>query len=106
MTEEYCGIEIDPSRDTLLSEQAIQLLKDYYMLPEETTPQQAFARAARAYCGGDLWFAQRIYSYASLQWFMYSSPVLSNAPRHGEKFKALPISCFLTYVADDLPSLI
>ena len=106
MKEHYQDIDIDLSRDALLSEQAIQLLRDYYMLPEETTPQQAFARAARAYCGGDLWFAQRIYSYASLQWFMYSSPVLSNAPRYGGKFKALPISCFLTYVADDLPSLI
>jgi ribonucleoside-diphosphate reductase alpha chain len=53
-----------------------------------------------------LWFAQRIYFYASQQWFMFSSPVLSNAPNHGDKFKALPISCFLTYVADTLQSLI
>jgi ribonucleoside-diphosphate reductase alpha chain len=106
MREEYCGIEMDLSRDALLSEQAIQLLKDYYMLPDETSPQQAFARAARAYCGGDLWFAQRIYSYASHQWFMFSSPVLSNAPKPGGTFKALPISCFLTYVDDTLPSLI
>ena len=106
MREHYHGIDLDLSRDSLLSEQAIQLLKDYYMLPEEQSPQEAFARAALAYSGGDTWFAQRIYGYASRQWFMFSSPVLSNAPKHGEKFKALPISCFLTYIGDNLPSLI
>ena len=106
MREHYHGIDLDLSRDSLLSEQAMQLLKDYYMLPEEQSPQEAFARAALAYSGGDTWFAQRIYSYASRQWFMFSSPVLSNAPKHGEKFKALPISCFLTYIGDNLPSLI
>jgi ribonucleoside-diphosphate reductase alpha chain len=106
MRHDYHDIAIDLSRDTLLSEQAIQLLKDYYMLPDETSPQQAFARAALAYCDGDEEFAQRIYHYASHQWFMFSSPVLSNAPKPGGTFKALPISCFLTYVADTLQSLI
>jgi ribonucleoside-diphosphate reductase alpha chain len=37
---------------------------------------------------------------------MYSSPVLSNAPLKGEPIKALPISCFLTYVPDTLDGLI
>jgi len=37
---------------------------------------------------------------------MFASPVLSNAPRPGEKAKALPISCFLTYVPDSLEGLI
>ena len=106
MRDYYHGIDLDLSRDSLLSEQAMQLLKDYYMLPNEQSPQEAFARAALAYSGGDTWFAQRIYFYASQQWFMFSSPVLSNAPNHGDKFKALPISCFLTYVADTLQSLI
>ena len=106
MRDYYYGIDLDLSRDSLLSEQAMQLLKDYYMLPNEQSPQEAFARAALAYSGGDTWFAQRIYFYASQQWFMFSSPVLSNAPNHGDKFKALPISCFLTYVADTLQSLI
>ncbi len=106
MREYYHGIDLDLDRDSLLSEQAMQLLKDYYMLPDEQSPQEAFARAALAYSGGDTWFAQRIYNYASRQWFMFSSPVLSNAPKRGDKFKALPISCFLTYIADTLPSLI
>ena len=102
----YDKINIDVSRDTLLSEQATQLLKDYYMLKSEVSPQEAFARASLAYCNGDYAFAQRIYDYASKQWFMFSSPVLSNAPKPKESFKALPISCFLTYVGDTLEDLI
>ena len=50
--------------------------------------------------------AQRIYDYASQGWFMYASPVLSNAPLGYAKVKALPISCFLTYVPDTLEGLI
>jgi len=99
-------IKINLSRDKLLSEQATQLLKDYYMIRGESSPQEAFARAALAYCNDDYRFAQRIYNYASKQWFMFASPVLSNAPRWGESFKALPISCFLTYVGDTLEDLI
>ena len=99
-------IKLDLSRDKLLSEQATQLLKDYYMIEGESSPQEAFARAALAYCDNDYKFAQRIYDYASKQWFMFASPVLSNAPRWGESFKALPISCFLTYVGDTLEDLI
>ena len=106
MRQTYGCVVTDLSRDSRLSEQAMQLLRDYYMLPDETSPQQAYARAAIAYSAGDEDFAQRIYRYASLGWFMYASPVLSNAPRPGEKFKALPISCFLTYVDDTLDSLI
>ena len=99
-------IDIDLDRDKLISEQSTQLLKDYYMLPNEKSPQEAFCRAAYAYCYDDIKFAQKIYDYASKQWFMFSSPVLSNAPRPEEEFKALPISCFLTYVGDTLQDLI
>ena len=106
MRKEYLGIEIDTVKDKLLSEQANKLLKDYYCKDGETTPQMAFARAATAYCYGDLKLAQRIYDYVSNGWFMYASPVLSNAPAEGEKVKALPISCFLSYVPDTLEGLI
>ena len=103
---DYAGIKIDLDRDADLSEQALALLKDYYMLENETSPQQAFARAAVAYCEGDYDFANRIYEYASKRWFMYASPVLSNAPADGQSVRGLPISCFLTYVGDNLDSLI
>ena len=101
----YNGIQIDKKRNEDFSEQALVLLKDYYCLEGED-PQEALARASLAYCEGDLDFAQRIYDYASKRWFMFASPVLSNAPRVGERAKGLPISCFLSYVGDNLPSLI
>ena len=105
-TIKYSGIDICYTRDGDLSDQAKELLRDYYMLEHEVSPQEAFARASIAYCEGDLKFAQRIYDYASKRWFMFASPVLSNAPAVGKKWKALPISCFLTYVGDTLQNLI
>jgi len=103
---QHLGIQIDYERDNRLSEQATTLMRDYYMLEHETSPQQAFARAAVAYCYDDLDLAQRIYDYASKGWFMFASPVLSNAPEPNGKISGLPISCFLTYVGDNLHSLI
>lgn len=99
-------ITIDKERDKLLTNQAMQLLKDYYMAEGEESPQEAFARAAIAYCADDLDLAQRIYDYASKGWFMFSSPILSNAPTKNKKHKALPISCFLSYVPDTVQGLI
>src|SRR5210317_475695 len=103
---DHLGITIDRTRDKDLSEQAYKLLKDYYCNKDEDSPQQAYARASVAYCAGDLELAQRIYDAVSKGWFMFASPVLSNAPRPGEKAKALPISCFLAYVPDSLEGLI
>ena len=105
-SKKYLGINIDLKRDELLSEQAKKLVEDYYCRKKETSPQEAYARAAVAYSYGDMDLAQRIYDYVSKGWFMYASPVLSNAPRPDEKAKALPISCFLTYVPDSLEGLI
>ena len=102
----HLGVEIDPKRDNDLSEQSLKLLTDYYCQEDEVSPQHAFARAAVAYSYGDIDLAQRIYDYVSKGWFMYASPVLSNAPNPGEKVRALPISCFLTYVPDTLEGLI
>ena len=103
---DHLGITIDRNRDKDLSEQAYKLLKDYYCNTDEDSPQQAYARASVAYCSGDMQLAQRIYDAVSKGWFMFASPVLSNAPRSGEKAKALPISCFLAYVPDSLEGLI
>ena len=103
---DHLGININRNKDKDLSEQAYKLLKDYYCNDNEDSPQQAFARAAVAYCDGDLKLAQRIYDAVSKGWFMFASPVLSNAPMPGQKAKALPISCFLTYVPDSLEGLI
>lgn len=106
LPSKHLGVRIDYNRDEVMTEQAVKLLKDYYCRDDEKSPQEAFARAAVAYCYGDKELAQRIYDGASKGWFMFSSPVLSNAPLAGEKVKALPISCFLTYVPDTLEGLI
>lgn len=99
------SIVIDYTRNEVLSDQASVLLKDYYC-KEGEDPQDAYARAAVAYCRNDYDLAQRIYDYASKGWFMFSSPLLSNAPKLGEGVKGLPISCFLSYVPDSLEGLI
>ena len=99
------SIVIDYKRNKLLSEQAYTLLKDYYCREGED-PQDAYARAATAFSKHDYELAQRIYDYASKGWFMFSSPILSNAPKEGEKINGLPISCFLSYVPDSLDGLI
>ncbi len=98
-------IELDYERDSLLDDYAITILKERYMLPGETSPQQAFARAATAFCGGDYDLAQRIYDHASLLHFMFATPVLSNAPDRNGKARGLPISCFLNYVPDSREGL-
>jgi len=106
MIKDYCGIKINLNLDKNLNDFASKLLRDYYMDSTESSPQESFARAALAFCEDDLELAQRIYDYASKQWFMFSSPILSNSPKKGEKSKGMPISCFLTYVEDSLEGLI
>ena len=103
--ENYHSIIVDKSRDSNLNKFSIDLLKNYYMKDDEVSPQEAFARASLAFCGDDYGLAQRIYDYASQQWFMFSSPILSNAPSPGLDSRGLPISCFLTYVDDSLEGL-
>lgn len=102
----YLGIKIDYSKDLKLSEQALELLKKKYLREDEKSPQEGFARAAVAYSDGDMEFAQRIYDHVSSLHFMFSSPILSNAPLPGEKHDALPISCFLNYVPDTREGLV
>ena len=112
MKKECCGITIDLGYDNNLTEFSKKLLRDYYMQDHEESPQESFARAAVAFSFNhinqeyDYSLAQRIYNYAAKGWFMFSSPILSNAPLAGKKELGLPISCFLTYVDDSLEGLI
>ena len=105
MTEKY-GISVDLERDNRLTEQAYKLVTEFYLADDETSPQEAYARAAVAYSADDTDLAQRIYDYVSKGYFMFSSPILSNAPKPKGKHKALPISCFLGYVPDTVKGLI
>ena len=86
-------MQINYERDELLPDFSVRTLEDRYLLDDETSPQQAFARAAKTFADDDD-HAQRLYDYASQLWFMFSTPVLSN----GGSSRGLPISCFLNYV--------
>ena len=88
-------MKIEYKRDEILPEFSIKTLNDRYLLENETSPQEAFARAAKTFADDDA-HAQRLYDYASNLWFMFSTPVLSN----GGSARGLPISCFLNYVGD------
>ena len=100
MIKEYLGIQIDYNKDKKLDKFSIDTLQDRYFWENETSPQEAFARAAvfgATYKGNiDFNLAQRLYNYASDNWFMFSTPILSN----GGTTRGLPISCFLNYVPD------
>ena len=106
MKSEYLGITIDRTRDKSMSDQANELVTGYYLRGKEKSPQEAYARACVAYSGGDNDLAQRLYDAVSNGWFMFSSPILSNAPLPEERSQGLPISCFLSYVPDTLDGLI
>ena len=93
-------VEIDRSRDSLLTDFGKTTLEDRYLLPGESY-QDMFARVATAFAD-DSDHAQRIYDYISKLWFMPSTPVLSN----GGAARGLPISCFLNAVEDSLDSIV
>ncbi|HET8689675.1 MAG TPA: LAGLIDADG family homing endonuclease, partial [Methanosarcina sp.] len=119
-TKQHLGINIHTEDPSFVNEVSRSLLEGYYTRPGESV-SQALARAATAYCYGDYQLAQRIYDYVYNNWFMYASPVLSNAPaglwakdpsKDGahywhkyefvprEKATGLPISCFAFDVPD------
>ena len=93
-------VEVDRSRDALLTDFGKTTLEDRYLLPGESY-QDMFARVATAYAD-DADHAQRIYDYISQLWFMPATPVLSN----GGADRGLPISCFLNSVSDSLEGIV
>jgi len=93
------SLQLDRSRDDLLTDFGKKTLEDRYLLPGESY-QDMFARVATAYAD-DHDHAQRVYDYMSKLWFMPSTPVLSN----GGADRGLPISCFLNAVADSLDGI-
>ena len=87
------SLDLDRSRDDLLTDFGKKTLEDRYLLAGESY-QDMFARVATAYAD-DHDHAQRVYDYMSRLWFMPSTPVLSN----GGASRGLPISCFLNSVS-------
>jgi len=93
-------VEVDHSRDSLLTDFGKDTLNDRYLLPGETY-QDLFVRVASAYAD-DAEHAQRVYDYISKLWFMPATPVLSN----GGTGRGLPISCYLNSVPDSLEGIV
>jgi ribonucleoside-diphosphate reductase alpha chain len=93
-------VQVDRSRDALLTDFGKTTLEDRYLLPGESY-QDMFARVATAFAD-DADHAQRVYDYMSRLWFMPSTPVLSN----GGADRGLPISCFLNAVGDSLNGIV
>ena len=93
-------VEVDHSRDALLTDFGKETLRDRYLLPGETF-QDLFVRVASAYADNEA-HAQRLYGYISRLWFMPATPVLSN----GGTGRGLPISCFLNSVPDSLGGIV
>ncbi len=93
-------VEVDRSRDALLTDFGKTTLEDRYLLAGESY-QDMFARVSTAYAD-DAEHAQRVYDYMSRLWFMPATPVLSN----GGAARGLPISCFLNAVGDSLDGIV
>ncbi|MCA0357939.1 MAG: ribonucleoside-diphosphate reductase subunit alpha [Proteobacteria bacterium] len=93
-------VEVDRSRDALLTDFGKTTLEDRYLLPGESY-QDMFARVSTAFAD-DADHAQRVYDYMSRLWFMPATPVLSN----GGADRGLPISCFLNAVNDSLDGIL
>src|SRR6056297_340021 len=94
------SVQIDRSRDALLTEFGKVTLEDRYLLEGESY-QDMFARVSEAFAD-DADHAQRLYDYMSKLWFMPATPVLSN----GGADRGLPISCFLNQVGDSLDDIV
>ena len=53
-------LNIDITKDNMLPKNAVDILRDRYMLPEEISPQESFARACMAFADNKA-HAERLY---------------------------------------------
>jgi ribonucleoside-diphosphate reductase alpha chain len=94
------SVKVDNTKDARLSVFGKAVLKDRYLLPDESY-QDLFARVA-SYYADDQAHADRLYGYISSLWFMPATPILSN----GGTDRGLPISCFLNESSDSLDGIV
>ena len=85
------------------NELSTELLKKHYCREGESI-EDAFKRACDCFASNPNHSA-RLMDYLDKEWFMFSSPILSNAILKGEKPKGMPISCFMGYVPDSIKGL-
>lgn len=101
MKQEYLGINIDLSRDSLFDTLGLIRLRESYMRDDEISPQHRYAFVSKAF-SSNIEHAQRLYDYASKHWLSYSTPILS----FGRSSRGLPISCFLPFLPDNSRGLV
>jgi ribonucleoside-diphosphate reductase alpha chain len=94
-------IKVDYSKDSNLDIIGLTRLQDSYMAKGEKSPQDRYAFVSETF-GSNPEHAQRLYNYASDQWFGYATPELSFGRNKGSQ----PISCFLNYVDDTKNGLV
>jgi len=99
-TQNGVRVEVDRSRDRLLTDFGKAVMTDRYLMPEESF-QDLFGRVASHYAD-DTAHGQRLYGYISKHWLMPATPVLSN----GGTKRGLPISCFLNEASDSLEGIV
>ena len=99
--ERLASIVTDESRNSLFDELGLKRLRESYMRPEETSPQQRYAYVSAAFASNAA-HAQRLYDYSSKHWLGYSTPVLS----FGKTKDGLPISCYLNRIIDSKAGLV
>lgn len=124
----YSRIKIN-EKDPIYINKFSQKLLDGFYLKDNETFNEALARASVAFSYQDDALAQRIYDYVYKGWFMFASPILSNAPvghwEEGDEYQnksfwdnnnkklrqslwigetplAMPISCYALYVPDNI----
>ena len=120
----HLGIDIQEQEPAYINAFSKSLLEGFY-LKENETVSQALARASTGFCYGDYGLAQRLYDAAYRGWFMFASPILSNAPAGAwvkeepgpwdwskqfqffpsdptSKNKGMPISCYSIFVGDTI----
>ncbi len=93
-------ITVDKSRDTKLTDFGKAVLRDRYLLENESY-QDLFARVSSYYADSQD-HAERLYNYISNLWFMPATPIISN----GGTNRGLPISCYLNEAEDSLEGIV
>jgi len=98
---------------------AVAILNNGYVAEDETIADRMW-KVATAFSSNKE-HAQRIYKYIENKWFTPSTPVITNSPQRKDidtksygftpdnftsKLKAMPISCFLSYVDDSVDGLV
>ena len=95
------SIEKDYSKDNLFDYVGMSRLRESYLMPFETSPQERYAYVAEVF-GSNPEHSQRLYKYISNHWLSLSTPLLS----YHKQRRGLPISCYLSWIDDSSEGLV